>query len=135
MTVQSRQYLALPEEVLDALFDDAGAYSEMWPVGPDSVDGRPPRNIRIAHIEDRLLDLANRKSSIRLVPKRFDVAEEQNRVTQEHVLVVAEGGRSAPGSTTPTGSARPTPRSTPSTASTSRTSCWGCASSRSCRTR
>ncbi|MFI1281915.1 FHA domain-containing protein [Streptomyces sp. NPDC020858] len=94
VTVQSRQYLALPEEVLAALFDDGAAYSEMWPVGPDSVDGRPPRNIRIAHIEDRLLDLANRKPSIRLVPKRFDVAEEQNRVTQEHVLVVAEGGRS-----------------------------------------
>ncbi|MEU9084820.1 FHA domain-containing protein [Streptomyces sp. NPDC048357] len=94
VTVQSRQYLALPEEVLAALFDDDGAYSEMWPVGPDSVDGRPPRNIRIAHIEDRLLDLANRKPSIRLVPKRFDVAEEQNRITQEHILVVAEGGRS-----------------------------------------
>ncbi|MFJ6755589.1 FHA domain-containing protein [Streptomyces sp. NPDC091273] len=94
VTVQSRQYLALPGEVLAALFDDEGAYSEMWPVGPDSVDGRPPRNIRIAHIEDRLLDLANRKSSIRLVPRRFDAAEEQNRITQDHVLVVAEGGRS-----------------------------------------
>ncbi|MER5489099.1 FHA domain-containing protein [Streptomyces sp. NPDC002812] len=94
VTVQSRQYLALSEEVLDALFDDGGAYSEMWPVGPDSVDGRPPRNIRIAHIEDQLLDLANGRPSIRLVPKRFDAAEEQNRITQEHVLVVAEGGRS-----------------------------------------
>ncbi len=94
VTVQSRQYLALSEEMLAALFDDGGAYSEMWPVGPDSVDGRPPRNIRIAHIEDRLLDLANRKPSIRLVPKRFDVAEEQHRITREHVLVVAEGGRS-----------------------------------------
>ncbi|MGP3689299.1 FHA domain-containing protein [Streptomyces sp. IBSNAI002] len=94
VTVQSRQYLALSEEVRDALFDDGAAYSEMWPVGPDSVDGRPPRNIRIAHIEDRLLDLAGRKPSIRLVPKRFDAAEEQHRITQEHVLVVAEGGRS-----------------------------------------
>ncbi|MFD3774846.1 FHA domain-containing protein [Streptomyces sp. NPDC058612] len=94
VTVQSRQYLALPEEVLSALFDDGAAYSEMWPVGPDSVDGRPPRNIRIAHIEDRLLELANRKPSIRLVPKRFDVAEEQGRITREHVLAVAEGGRS-----------------------------------------
>ncbi|MFB6518671.1 FHA domain-containing protein [Streptomyces sp. NPDC056401] len=94
VTVQSRQYLALSEEVLAALFDDGGAYSEMWPVGPDSVDGRPPRNIRIAHIEDQLLDLANRRPSIRLVPRRFDAAEELNRITQEHVLVVAEGGRS-----------------------------------------
>lgn len=66
----------------------------MWPVGPDSVDGHPPRNIRIAHIEDRLLDLANRRPAIRLVPKRFDVEEQQNRLTQEHVLVVCEGGRS-----------------------------------------
>ncbi|MFF3019145.1 FHA domain-containing protein [Streptomyces sp. NPDC057939] len=94
VTVQSRQYLALPDEVLSALFDDEGQYSEMWPVGPDSIDGRPPRNIRIAHIEDRLLDLANRKPAIRLVPKRFDVAEQQNRLAQEHVLVVCEGGRS-----------------------------------------
>ncbi|MFD3511397.1 hypothetical protein [Nocardia sp. NPDC058666] len=94
VTVQSRQYQALSEEVLGALFDDGGAYSEMWPVGPDSVDGRPPRNIRIAHIEDRLLDLANRRPAIRLVPKRFDVTEQQNRLTQEHVLVVCEGGRS-----------------------------------------
>lgn len=94
VTVQSRQYLALSEEVLGALFDDGGAYSEMWPVGPDSVDGHPPRNIRIAHIEDRLLDLANRRPSIRLVPQRFDAAESQNRISQEHVLVIAEGGRS-----------------------------------------
>ncbi|MFJ3923312.1 FHA domain-containing protein [Streptomyces sp. NPDC090022] len=94
VTVQSRQYLALSEEVLGALFGDEAAYSEMWPVGPDSVDGRPPRNIRIAHIEDRLLDLANRRPAIRLVPRRFDVAEQQSRLTQEHVLVVCEGGRS-----------------------------------------
>ncbi|MFD7400288.1 FHA domain-containing protein [Streptomyces virginiae] len=94
VTVQSRQYLALSEEVLGALFDDVDAYSEMWPVGPDSVDGHPPRNIRIAHIEDRLLDLVNRRPAIRLVPERFDVTERQNRLTQEHVLVVCEGGRS-----------------------------------------
>ncbi|MFG2341269.1 FHA domain-containing protein [Streptomyces yangpuensis] len=94
VTVQSRQYLALSEEVNAALFDDADAYGEMWPVGPDSVDGHPPRNIRIAHIEDRLLDLANRRPAIRLVPRRFDAAEQQNRTTQEHVLVVCEGGRS-----------------------------------------
>lgn len=94
VTVQSRQYLALSEEVLSVLFDEGGDYSEMWPVGPDSVDGRPPRNIRIAHIEDRLLALANRRRAIRLVPRRFDVAQEQSRITQEHVLVVAEGGRS-----------------------------------------
>ncbi|MCB5169152.1 FHA domain-containing protein [Streptomyces bambusae] len=93
VTVQSRQYLALSDEVRAALFDDAGAYSEMWPVGPDSVDGRPPRNIPIAYIEDRLLALANTRTAIRLVPKRFDVAE-QPRIDREHVLAICEGGRS-----------------------------------------
>ncbi|MEU6311483.1 FHA domain-containing protein [Streptomyces sp. NPDC047014] len=94
VTVQSRQYLALPEEVRSALFSDGSAYSEMWPVGPDSVEGNPPRNIRIADIEDRLLELANTKASIRLVPKRFDPEEQRQRLAQQHVLAVCEGGRS-----------------------------------------
>ncbi|MEU3984657.1 FHA domain-containing protein [Streptomyces sp. NPDC026672] len=94
VTVQSRQYLALSDEVRSALFDDAADFSEMWPVGPDSVDGRPPRNIRIAYIEDRLLDLANRRSAIRLVPRRFDPEDQTHRLDREHVLVIAEGGRS-----------------------------------------
>ncbi|MGW2840990.1 FHA domain-containing protein [Streptomyces sp. NPDC001493] len=94
VTVQSRQYLALSEEVRAALFGDDGAYSEMWPVGPDSVDGRPPRNIRIAYIEDRLLALANTRPAIQLVPRRFDPVERKSRLAQEHVLVIGEGGRS-----------------------------------------
>ncbi|MEU9731548.1 FHA domain-containing protein [Streptomyces sp. NPDC048002] len=93
VTVQSRQYLALPDELRTALFT-SGDYTEMWPVGPDSVEGSPPRNIRIAHIEDRLLELANTKPAIRLVPRRFDPSEHQGRLSQEHVLVVCEGGRS-----------------------------------------
>lgn len=93
VTIQSRQYLALPEEMQSALFD-SDQYSEMWPVGPDSVEGRPPRNIRIAYIEDRLLELANKSSAIRLIPKHFDPSEHQGRLSQEHVLVVCEGGRS-----------------------------------------
>ncbi|MBG0850443.1 FHA domain-containing protein [Streptomyces spinoverrucosus] len=93
VTVQSRQYLALTEEMQSTLFD-VGGYSEMWPLGPDSVDGRPPRNIRIAYIEDKLLELANTKSAIHLVPKRFDASEQQHLLSQEHVLVVCEGGRS-----------------------------------------
>ncbi|MFJ6723871.1 FHA domain-containing protein [Streptomyces sp. NPDC091281] len=93
VTVQSRQYLALTDEMQETLFGP-GQYSEMWPVGPDSVDGRPPRNIRIAYIEDRLLALANGKSAIRLVPKRFDAAEDQHLISQEHVFVICEGGRS-----------------------------------------
>ncbi|MFF2520047.1 FHA domain-containing protein [Streptomyces sp. NPDC058086] len=93
VTIQSRQYLGLSDEVQSALFD-ADAYSEMWPVGPDSVDGRPPRNIRIAHVEDRLLELANKKTAIRLVPKCFDPSDHQNRLSQEHLLAICEGGRS-----------------------------------------
>ncbi|WP_280892516.1 FHA domain-containing protein [Streptomyces sp. LBL] len=93
VTIQSRQYLALPEEMQSALFD-SGDFAEMWPVGPDSVEGRPPRNIRIAYIEDRMLELANKSTAIRLVPQRFDPSEHQGRLSQEHVLVVCEGGRS-----------------------------------------
>lgn len=93
VTAQSRQYLALTDEMQSALFD-GGGFSEMWPLGPDSVEGRPPRNIRIAYIEDKLLELANAKSAIRLVPKRFDPSEQQNRLSQEHVLVISEGGGS-----------------------------------------
>jgi 2-polyprenyl-6-methoxyphenol hydroxylase-like FAD-dependent oxidoreductase len=93
VTIQSRQYLALTEQMQSSLFD-ADSFSEMWPVGPDSVDGRRPRNIRIAHVEDRLLEQANSKAAIRLVPERFDPSEHGNRLLQEHVLVICEGGRS-----------------------------------------
>ncbi|MFC8570200.1 FHA domain-containing protein [Streptomyces sp. NPDC057245] len=93
VTVQSRQYLALTDDMRGAVFQE-GQFSEMWPLGPDSVGGSPPRNIRIAHIEDRLLELANSKSGIRLVPKRFDAAESEHLIAHDHVLVVCEGGRS-----------------------------------------
>lgn len=94
VTVQSRQYLNLPEEVQDRLFR-GDAYSEMWPVGPDSLRGRKPRNLRIAYIEDTLLELANEKPErIRLVPEVFDPAEYQKAETRGHVLAVCEGSRS-----------------------------------------
>lgn len=94
VTVQSRQYLALTQEMQTAMFGDNRHFSEMWPLGPDSIDGRPPRNIRIAYIEDQLLELANRKPAIRLVPKRFDLTEQEQLIARDHVLVIAEGGRS-----------------------------------------
>ncbi|MEW2425948.1 FHA domain-containing protein [Streptomyces nigra] len=93
VTIQSRQYLALTAEAQKALFGE-GAYSEMWPVGPDSVDGRPPRNIRIAYIEDKLLELAGSKPAIQLIPERYDPVQDENRLNREHVLVICEGGRS-----------------------------------------
>ncbi|MFJ8350233.1 FHA domain-containing protein [Streptomyces sp. NPDC094153] len=94
VTVQSRQYLNLPEQVQERLFG-AGAYTEMWPAGPDSVQGYGPRNIRIAYVEDVLLEMANEKSDrIRLVPTRFDPAEQREAVVKDHVLAICEGGRS-----------------------------------------
>jgi pSer/pThr/pTyr-binding forkhead associated (FHA) protein len=93
VTVQSRQYTALTEEMNSALFGD-GQFSEMWPLGPDSVNGQPPRNTRIAHIEDKLLELANTKSGIRLIAKRFDPVQHEHVIAGDHVLVICEGGRS-----------------------------------------
>ncbi|MEU3483828.1 FHA domain-containing protein [Streptomyces sp. NPDC033754] len=94
VTVQSRQYLNLPEEVQERLFR-GDAFTEMWPVGPDSIRGRSPRNLRIAYIEDTLLELANEKPDrIRLVPAVFDPAEHQKSGTKDHVLAICEGGRS-----------------------------------------
>ena len=94
VTVQSRQYLNLPEEVQQRLFSP-GAYSEMWPSGPDSIRDHNPRNIRISRVEDKLLELANEKTGrIRLLAERFDPAERQETMSREHVLAVCEGGRS-----------------------------------------
>jgi 2-polyprenyl-6-methoxyphenol hydroxylase-like FAD-dependent oxidoreductase len=66
----------------------------MWPTGPDSVDDLPPRNIRIAYIEDQLLALANERSErIRLEQQTFDAATQENLLDQ-HVLAICEGSRS-----------------------------------------
>ncbi|WP_406430923.1 FHA domain-containing protein [Streptomyces sp. NBC_00631] len=94
VTVQSRQYLAWPEEVQARLFDPEH-YTEMWPSGPDSVGDHSPRNMRIAYIEDRLLELANEKRDrIRLIPARFDAAEQRDALATQHVLAICDGGRS-----------------------------------------
>ncbi|MFF4705507.1 FHA domain-containing protein [Streptomyces sp. NPDC001288] len=94
VTVQSRQYLAWPQEVRERLFDPEH-YTEMWPSGPDSVGDNHPRNMRIAYIEDRLLELANEKRDrIRLIPARFDAEEQQEALATQHVLAICDGGRS-----------------------------------------
>lgn len=94
VTVQSRQYLNLPEEVQARLFTP-GSYVEMWPAGPDSIRGYSPRNIRIAYIEDTLLELANEKSGrIRLIPAAFDPETHHEALVKNHVLAICEGGRS-----------------------------------------
>jgi FHA domain len=95
VTIQSRQYLRLPPEVQERLFTP-DAYCEMWPKGPDSIEDCGPRNIRIAHVEDQLLAIANEKPDhIRLVPERFDAAAAQDEVARQHVLAICEGSRSS----------------------------------------
>ncbi|CAM4076055.1 FHA domain-containing protein [Nocardiopsis rhodophaea] len=94
VTIQSRQFLNLPEEVQERLFS-ADAYTEMWPPGPDSIRGYSPRNLRIAYIEDKLLEVANEKpDSIRLMPTRFDPVEHHASVVEGHALAICEGARS-----------------------------------------
>lgn len=93
VTIQSRQFRKLPQEMQDHMFTP-GDFTEMWPAGPDSIDGFGPRNIRIAHVEDRLLDLANDKSQIELIPEPFDAEALHAEITSRHVLAICEGGRS-----------------------------------------
>jgi hypothetical protein len=94
VTIQSRQFLKLPREVQDYLFTP-GNFSEMWPSGPDSLGDIGPRNIRIAHIEDRLLELANRKrGQIELIPEPFDAESARAQIAGQHVLAICEGSRS-----------------------------------------
>ncbi len=66
----------------------------MWPAGPDSVDDLPPRNIRIAYVEDQLLALANERKRITLIPERFDAEAAHDDLAGRHVLAICEGSRS-----------------------------------------
>jgi hypothetical protein len=92
VTIQSRQFLKLPPEVQERLFVP-GAYSEMWPQGPDSIQDLGPRNVRIAHVEDQLLAVANeRPDHIQLIPDRFDPTA--GDLPGQHVLAICEGSRS-----------------------------------------
>jgi hypothetical protein len=93
VTIQSRQFLKLPQEVQDYLFTP-GNFTEMWPMGPDSVNDVGPRNIRISYIEDRLLELANRKRQIELIPEPFDAESSGGETVKQHVLAICEGSRS-----------------------------------------
>ncbi|WP_436889508.1 FHA domain-containing protein [Nocardiopsis dassonvillei] len=93
VTIQSRQFLNLSEEMQERLFAPGG-YTEMWPSGADSVSGLGPRNIPIARVEDVLLEMCGeRPDRIRLVPERFDAAA-PGALDDRHVLAVCEGSRS-----------------------------------------
>jgi FHA domain len=94
VTIQSRQFLKLPQEMQDYLFTP-GNFTEMWPSGPDSVNDIGPRNIRIAYIEDRLLELANlKRGQIELNPEPFDAESAGDEIVKQHVLAICEGSRS-----------------------------------------
>jgi hypothetical protein len=94
VTIQSRQYLKLPPDVQEHLFVP-GAYTEMWPKGPDSIQDCGPRNVRIAYVEDQLLAIANDKPDhIELIPEPFEAASAQSEIAGQHVLAICEGGRS-----------------------------------------
>ena len=93
VTVQSRQWSKLSPELRRRLFQP-GCYTEMWPRSSDSVDDLPPRNLRIAHIEDQLLAAVNDRSDhIMLMPEAFH-PEESERFDGQHVLAVCDGARS-----------------------------------------
>ena len=94
VTIQSRQFLKLPSDVQERLFIP-GAYTEMWPKGPDSIHDLGPRNVRIAYVEDQLLAVANDKTDqIELIPEPFDAASARDEIASRHVLAICEGGRS-----------------------------------------
>ncbi|MCK5901822.1 MAG: FHA domain-containing protein [Cocleimonas sp.] len=94
VTIQSRQYLKYPQAVQDRIFQKE-AYSEMWPESADSINGYGPRNVRISHIENCLLEIANeQKDNIKLIPARFNAKEQRDEIEQHHVLAICEGGGS-----------------------------------------
>ena len=94
VTIQSRHYLAFQPDVRRHLFEGQGC-SEMWPTGPDSVENLRPINVRIAHLENQLLALANTKPErIRLIPRRFDPRHELDALLAHQVLAICEGSRS-----------------------------------------
>ena len=94
VTIQSRQFRKLPQHVQDHLFTP-GNFTEMWPAGPDSVNDVGPRNIPIAYVEDRLLDLrtatAARSSSF---PSPSTAESARAETVTQHVLAICEGSRS-----------------------------------------
>ena len=91
VTLQGNVVGWLPPAVRAVLLGDGG-WSTSWPLGRDSPHaGAPPRNIRIADMEDRFLALA-RSRRIALLPGRYEPpADGRPRCD---VLVACDGARS-----------------------------------------
>src|SRR5438874_1536010 len=93
VTVQSRQYTLLPRQLFEHIFTGELSGS-IWPTGPDSVAGLPPLNIRIADLEDGLLDWVRRCPQIELLASRFEVDRQLDDLRDEHLVVICDGAGS-----------------------------------------
>ncbi|MBS9385398.1 MAG: GUN4 domain-containing protein [Dolichospermum sp. BR01] len=91
VTLQSKQYLQLPQTIQERIFTE-NSYSEMWPVLSGFMEGYRPRNVRIAHIENVLLEIANQTECIELIPTKFNA--EKIDIKDQHLLVICEGSGS-----------------------------------------
>lgn len=93
VTVQSRQYTLLPRQVVEHVFTPEVSGC-IWPTGPDSVHGLPPLNIRIADLEDGLLDWLRKRPQIEFHASKFDVERQLDDLRDEHLVVVCDGAGS-----------------------------------------
>ena len=93
VTIQSRQFLKLPQHVQAAVFAP-GKWEVMWPTTSDAVNGVAPRNVRVAHFEDQLLSLCNSAQDIELHPRPFYAESEGEEIRAVHLFVIAEGAAS-----------------------------------------
>jgi 2-polyprenyl-6-methoxyphenol hydroxylase-like FAD-dependent oxidoreductase len=93
VTVQSRQYTLLPRHLFEHVFTRELSGS-IWPTGPDSVAGLPPLNIRIADLENGLLDWVRKSPQIELYSSRFEVERQLDDLRDEHLVVICDGAGS-----------------------------------------
>ncbi|MDQ3825033.1 MAG: FHA domain-containing protein [Actinomycetota bacterium] len=93
VTVQSRQYTLLPRQLFEHVFSRELSGS-IWPTGPDSIAGLPPLNIRIASLEDGLLDWVRKCPQIELHSSKFEVERQLDDLRDEHLVVICDGAGS-----------------------------------------
>jgi len=93
VTVQSRQYTLLPRQLFQHVFRQELS-GNIWPTGPDSVAGLPPLNIRIASLEDGLLDWVRKCPQIELHRSKFEVERQPDELRDEHLVVICDGAGS-----------------------------------------